>query len=73
MPRESAACMLRFAAWRAPSRKSSPDTLTWSSPVSPPRRTVDGGTLLGVAVSGDQRSPLLPQVPTTFAEACLPA
>jgi tripartite-type tricarboxylate transporter receptor subunit TctC len=33
---------------------------------------VNGGTLVGVAVSGDQRSPLLPQVPT-FAEAGLPA
>jgi tripartite-type tricarboxylate transporter receptor subunit TctC len=33
---------------------------------------VNGGTLIGVAVSGDQRSPLLPQVPT-FAEAGLPA
>jgi tripartite-type tricarboxylate transporter receptor subunit TctC len=33
---------------------------------------VNGGTLLGVAVSGDQRSPLLPQVPT-FTEAGLPA
>jgi tripartite-type tricarboxylate transporter receptor subunit TctC len=33
---------------------------------------VNGGTLLGLAVSGDQRSPLLPQVPT-FAQAGLPA
>jgi len=33
---------------------------------------VTGGALLGVAVSGDQRSPLLPQVPT-FAQAGLPA
>lgn len=32
---------------------------------------VKGGTLLGLAVSGDQRSPLLPDVPT-FAEAGLP-
>jgi tripartite-type tricarboxylate transporter receptor subunit TctC len=32
---------------------------------------VNGGTLAGLAVSGDQRSPLLPQVPT-FAEAGLP-
>jgi tripartite-type tricarboxylate transporter receptor subunit TctC len=33
---------------------------------------VNGGTLTGLAVSGDQRSALLPQVPT-FAEAGLPA
>jgi len=33
---------------------------------------VRGGTLLGLAVSGDQRSALLPDVPT-FAEAGLPA
>jgi tripartite-type tricarboxylate transporter receptor subunit TctC len=33
---------------------------------------VKGGTLTGLAVSGEQRSPLLPQVPT-FAEAGLPA
>ena len=33
---------------------------------------VNGGTLVGIAVSGNQRSPLLPQVPT-FAEAGLPA
>jgi tripartite-type tricarboxylate transporter receptor subunit TctC len=33
---------------------------------------VNGGTLVGIAVSGDQRSPLLRQVPT-FAEAGLPA
>ena len=33
---------------------------------------VQAGTLLGLAVSADQRSPLLPQVPT-FVEAGLPA
>ncbi|HMK79033.1 MAG TPA: tripartite tricarboxylate transporter substrate-binding protein [Xanthobacteraceae bacterium] len=33
---------------------------------------VKAGTLLGLALSADQRSPLLPQVPT-FAEAGLPA
>lgn len=33
---------------------------------------VSGGTLLGLAISGDKRSALLPQVPT-FAEAGLPA
>jgi tripartite-type tricarboxylate transporter receptor subunit TctC len=33
---------------------------------------VNGGTLTGLAVSGDRRSALLPQVPT-FAEAALPA
>lgn len=32
---------------------------------------VKGGTLLGIAVTGEQRSPLLPDVPT-FAEAGLP-